>query len=214
MPANIYKTADGKRVPGVTTVIGGNLGWNKQALMYWANQVGLDGRNHREVSEEAADTGTIAHAMVEAELKGLDWKELVDIKGVTKEQLERAENAYLAWLEWAETVNFELLYSEHLLVSEKYRYGGQIDVAMVKRTTSIVDLKTSNGVYPDHMIQLAAYGQLWNENHPDNPVQAYYLLRLSKEDGGFAYHYWPSLPEPWEAFKLLLGLNDLKKKIK
>jgi len=99
MPANIYKTADGKRVPGVTTVIGGNLGWNKQALMYWANQVGLDGRNHREVSEEAADTGTIAHAMVEAELKGLDWKELVDIKGVTDEQLGRAENAYLAWME-------------------------------------------------------------------------------------------------------------------
>jgi hypothetical protein len=45
MPLYIYKTKDGLRVPGVTTVIGGNLGWNKQALMYWAWNEGIEGRN-------------------------------------------------------------------------------------------------------------------------------------------------------------------------
>jgi len=212
MGANIYKNAEGKRVPGVTTVISGNLGWNKQALMYWANSVGLDGRSHREVSEDAADIGTIAHAMVEGELKGKDWQELVSLTGTTQEQTDQAENAYLAWREWADTVNFELITAEHTLVSEEHQFGGQIDVAAVKNTTSIVDLKTSKDVYADHKIQIAAYGQLWNENYPDNPIRSYYILRIGK-DGSFSYHYWPDLSKEWEVFKLLRQLHGMKKEI-
>jgi len=213
MPANIYKSKEGKRVPGVTTVIGQNLGWNKQALMWWANQVGLDGMSHRDASQQAADIGTIAHAMVEAELKGKKYEDMVNLKGVTKEQLDQAENSYLAWLEWAETVNFKLLKSEHTLVSEKYQFGGQIDVAAIKKQTCIIDLKTSKDVYPDMKIQLSAYGQLWVENYPDDPVKAYYLLRIGK-DGGFSYHYWPDLSSAWEAFLCLRRLHDIQKKLK
>jgi hypothetical protein len=42
-----YLSASGKRLPGVTTVISKNLGWNKQALINWANQCGLSGKRHR-----------------------------------------------------------------------------------------------------------------------------------------------------------------------
>lgn len=211
MAARIYKNSQGLRVPGVTTVISGNLGWNKQALMHWANQQGLDGKNHRDVSQAAADIGTIAHAMVEADLKGTRWQEIVTgLENVSSEQIGKAENAFTAWLEWKELVNFELLQSEQSLVSDKYNYGGTIDVAVVKKTTSIVDLKTSNDVYADHRIQIAAYGRLWDENFPDQPIQAYYLLRLGK-DGSFAYHYWPELDNAWEAFRSLLSLHTLKK---
>jgi hypothetical protein len=84
---------------------------------------------------------------------------------------------------------------------------------MIKKTRCIVDLKTSNNVYPDHKIQLAAYGQLYNYNYPDDPVQAYYLLRLSKNDGGFTYYYWPDLSNAWEVFKCLLKIHSLKKAV-
>ena len=212
MPANIYKTADGKRVPGVTTVIGGNLGWNKQALMYWANQVGLDGKNHREVSDNAADVGTVAHLMVEKELKGekFDWPVLGQNMGLDKEQIKQAESAFGAFVEWRDLVNFELLYSEHTIVHEELSYGGQIDVAAIQNKVSIIDLKTSKDVYPDHKIQISAYGQLYNYKHPEAPVEAYYILRIGK-DGSFAYHYYPELENEWEAFKCLLKLNELKK---
>lgn len=210
MPAHIYKNSKGERIPGVTTIISGNLGWNKQALMAWANAQGLEGRHHRDVSQIAADIGTIAHAMVEGDLKGKPWQELINIQGITDEMIEKAENAFLSWLEWKELVNFELLKSEESLVSEVYGFGGTVDIAAIKNAVSIVDIKTSNDVYADHRIQIAAYGKLWNENYPDKPVQAYYLLRLGK-DGSFAYHYWPELENAWEAFKCLLTLHNLKK---
>ena len=213
MALHIYRNAKGERVPGVTTVISGNLGWNKQALMYWANQQGLDGKHHREVSQTAADIGTIAHAMVEADLKGKEWRDLVDLQGVTAVMIGKAEKAYSAWQEWKSLVNFQLLKSEESLVSEKYNYGGTIDVAMIKNSVCITDLKTSKAVYPDHKIQLAAYGKLWNANFPRKKVQSYYLLQLGKEDGSFAYHNWPELNNAWKAFLSLKRLHNLKKTV-
>lgn len=213
MPLHIYKNAKGNRIPGVTTVIGGNLGWNKQQLMWWAWNEGINGRQFRETSQHAADIGTIAHAMVEHELKGTDWRVAVDLRTVTDEMVEKAMNAYKAWKEWAQLVDFKLMKSEVSLVSERYQFGGTIDLALVKNRSTITDIKTSNGVYPDHKIQIAAYGVLWNENFPDEQVNDYYLLRLDKKDGGFAYYYWPDMSDAWRAFEYLLGLHGLKKQI-
>jgi len=214
MPANIYLNKDGERVPGVTTVIGGNLGWNKQQLMWWANQQGLQGKNHRDVSDAAADVGTVAHALVEKELKGevIEWPKLGLDAGLDEKQLKQAENAFTAFKEWRDLVNFKLLYSEHTIVHDELGYGGQIDVAAVQSRVSIIDLKTSKDVYPDHKIQIAAYGELYNYEHPEAPVEAYYILRIGK-DGSFAYYYFPDLSLEWEAFKCLLRLHELKKTI-
>ena len=212
MPTQDYKV-DGKRVSGVTTIISGNLGWNRQQLMYWAWEQGREGKDYRKTSEAAASAGTIAHAMIEAELKGVQFTQQIP-SGTESEILSKAETAYLAWLEWKGLVDFQLLGSEVSLVSVKHGFGGTIDVAAVKKRPCILDLKTSGGVYPDHLIQLAAYGELWNENHPEQKIEGYYLLRLGKEDGSFHYHYWPSLPTAWEAFLCLLRLHELKKKIK
>ena len=209
MPMIIYKNKEGKRLSGVTTIIGSNLGWNTQPLMYWAWQEGIEGRNFRDTSQKAADIGTIAHAMIEANLKGKDF----DTIQYEKEMIDKAETAYQAWLEWKNLVDFQLLDSEKSLVSEKYQFGGTIDVAVIKKVTAIVDLKTSKAVYSDHKIQVAAYGRLWNENYPDNPIQAYYILQLGKEDGSFHYHYWPNLDKAWDVFSALLKIHNLKKEV-
>ena len=207
MPTQIYKTKAGERVPGTTTVISTNLGWKTQGLLYWAWNEGIEGRNYRDTAQKAADIGTIAHAMIEADLKGKEY----DASAIPADMKDKAENAYLAWLDWKQLVGFELLGSELALVHEEHKYGGCIDIAAIKKVPCIVDLKTSNGLYADHLIQISAYGQLYNSHHPDAPIQGYYLLRLGKEDGSFHYHYWPSLPEAWEAFKCLLILHGLKK---
>lgn len=209
MPTQIYKV-NGKRVPGVTTVISANLGWNKQALMWWAWSEGIEGRNYRETAEKAASIGTIAHLMIECDLKNQPF----NAEKYDHALVEKAEVSYLAWLEWKDLVSFKMLESEIGLVSEKHKFGGTIDIAAIKKVTSIVDLKTSNGTYPDHLIQISAYGQLWNENYPDNPIQAYYLLRLGKDDGSFHYHFWQSLPEAWECFKYLRSLHGLQSILK
>jgi hypothetical protein len=214
MPANIYKNKAGKRIPGVTTVIG-NLGWSKGGLMHWAWMEGIEGRNYNETRDRAADIGTIAHAMVEADLTGKNWPDLVDTRGVSDEMLAQATAAYSAFHEWANGAKFKLTQSEHLLISEKHQFGGQIDVAAVQGRRAIIDLKTSNGVYEDHKIQIAAYAHLWNENYPDEPIENHYILQLGK-DGGFAYYLLPDsvIAAGWQAFLHLRGLHDLKKQLK
>jgi len=212
MPAIDYRTKKGGRVSGVTTIISGNLAWNKQALMYWAWNEGKEGRDFRKTRDAAADVGMIAHAMVEGDLKGKPYKPAV---GIDKSIIDKAENAYLAYLEFKDVVGLKMIESEKSMVSEEFKFGGTIDIAAIKKVTAIIDLKTSKQIYADHKIQISAYGKLWNENIPENPIQAYYILKLGKEDGSFSYHYFPpdALEKEWMVFKALLILHNLKKQI-
>jgi len=210
MPTQTYRTKAGKRVPGVTTVISQNLGWNNRALMIWANREGMEGRDINQRAEEAASIGTCAHAMIEADLKGVDFDQSL----YPKEILDKAETAFLAWLEWKDFFELKSIHSEVPLVSETYEYGGCLDIATIKKVRSLIDLKTASGTYEDHLIQLAAYGKLWEENNPDDPIRAYYLLRLGKEDGSFHYHYYPDLTVCWEVFQNLLAIHKTHNAIK
>jgi len=62
---------------------------------------------------------------------------------------------------------------------------------------------------------LAAYGHLWNENNPDNPITGgYYLMKFSKAYGDFAHYYFDELDEAWELFKLYRAAYELAKNLK
>lgn len=210
MPLIRYKLKDGTSVSGVTTIISGNLGWNTRPLMHWSWQQGIDGKDYKEVSKEACDAGSLVHKQIEHDLKG---KGMVDVSKYTPEVIQKAKTAYEAWLEWKSLVDFKVLASELSLVSEEHNFGGTIDVAAVKNKTCILDLKSSNATYADHLIQLSAYGKLYEECRNDK-IEAYYLLRLGKEDGSFHYSYWPELSNGWKAFEHLLELHKLQKVLK
>ena len=48
------------------------------------------------------------------------------------------------------------------------------------------DYKTTASLYPEHLIQVAAYAKLWDEHHPDQPIDGgFYILRFSRESGDF-----------------------------
>lgn len=211
MPRIEYRNKEGTRLPSVTTIISQNLGWNKRALMHWAWNEGMETRDYRETSGRAADVGTIAHHLVECDLKELPF----DPSPWPETLVAKAEPAFNAWQEWRALVDFKTIASEISLVSEEHQFGGTIDVAAIKNKHCILDLKTSNGVYADHLVQISAYGRLWNENYPGDPkIEGFYLLRLGKHDGSFHYHYWPQLDDAWEVFQHLLRLHHFQKQIK
>ena len=216
MPAKIYKNKDDKRVPGVTTIIGQNLGWSKGGLMHWAWEQGINGLDYRDTRDGAATTGTIAHAMVENEVKGIkfDWPGLAYKYNATPKQIKQAESAFAAFVRWKERVKFELVFAEHKLVSETYQYGGQLDLAAVQGRLALIDIKTSDNIYPDHIIQVAGYDNLWTENYPEKPIQEHYILRLGK-NGGFSDTFIAEaeIEDGFRAFVLLRELHDLKKKL-
>jgi len=212
MPTQIYKLKDGTRVSGVTTIIGGNLGWNKQPLMYWANQMGLQGKNHRDVSGEAASAGTCGHYLIDCHIK----KKPVDTSPFPADILSKGETCFLNFLEWEKMVNLRIHATEVKLESEQFKYGGTPDcIGYVIDNLAVLDWKTGSGVYEDMLIQLAAYKQLWEENNPSMLLTGgFHLLRIGKEDASFHHHHWHSIPEAWEAFFKLLELHDLHKILK
>jgi len=212
MPTIQYKNSKGEKLSGTTTIISSNLGWSRGALMYWAWDKGIHGLDYRKVSEEAADSGTLAHAMIEAELKK---KPMPEKDGIPKEIIEKAETAYLNFIEWEERNQVKPIAIEPHLVSEVYQFGATPDyIGYVNGKASLLDWKTG-GVYEDHLLQLAAYKVAWEEVHPETLLDGgFNLIRFSKEDAAFDHKFRQSLPEAWEAFLCALKLHSLHKVLK
>lgn len=206
-----YHTADGKRVPSVTSCLS-QLGWNKESLIRWANRCGLEGQSLDDARGGAATVGTIVHAMIEGHLKG----EPVDVSKLSSDLRDPAEIAFAAFLEWKGTNVVGVLLSEKPMVSEALRVGGTPDLIYKDQNEQIalLDYKAAGGTYADNVVQIAGYGVLWDELHPDDPVKRYQVLRIDKENGGFHWSSWPAVAlEPArDAFRAARALYDLKRR--
>lgn len=209
MALHVYKLKDGTRVPGVTTVIGRFK--DAGGLIHWSWTVGMEGKDYRELRDHAADAGTCAHAMVEADIRGKDF----DPSPYPADVVALAQGAFGAYKEWATQTRLKPVETEVSLVSERHRYGGTLDAMLVQDKLALGDWKTGNRLYPEHLIQLAAYHQLWTENRPDEPIiGGFHLLRFSKDHGDFAHHYFADLSPAWRAFELMRELYDIDKELK
>jgi len=176
--AHIQYRVNGKRVPGVTTILGE---LSKPALKYWANAIGLKGIDIKQYVDDKADIGTLAHAMVLAHLRG----EEVNTDDYTKKQIDLAENSFIKYLDWEKGKDIKPILLEVPLVSKQYKYGGTIDnYCSLNGSLTLIDYKTSKAIYPEMFYQLAAYQQLLQEN--GHRVTHTKILRIGRnEDEGF-----------------------------
>jgi hypothetical protein len=185
--------------------------------MFWAFEQGKAAERGEiyklyDKRDEAAEAGTLAHEMVENHIAG---NPPPDVGLYPPEVVKQALQGYENYLRWADTTKMEIVEQETPLVSEKYQFGGTLDAIMVNGELALGDWKTSNSVYPDHIIQLAAYWKLWEENYPDRPITGgFHLCRFAKEHADFAHHYWAELDDAWEQFKLFRVAYDIDKKLK
>lgn len=206
-----YRNSDGEKLSSVTTIIGQNLGWNKGAMMGWAYNQGKAGLSLYEARDKAADIGTLAHLMINADVYG----KVFDTSPYPADTVDKAENAFLAWLDWKRLVDFKLIAAEMSLVDNELGFGGTFDKVSVKDKLSLTDFKTGKAVYVDMWIQMSAYAHLWELHFPDQPLLGgYYILQLGKEDGSFSYHHKIKLDRHFEIFKHLVAINELHKEVK
>ena len=238
MPTFNYRTKDGKRVPGTTTVIGhrkesgGLIHWASAVTKTWVEEnlpklqgealtnetvLGFLGEmeknDYRKARDKAADAGNLAHEMIENSLQGEDPS---DVEG-PDELFETAWKGYKAYEEWAQGSKLEIVETETPLVSEQFRFGGTPDaIGMVAGQLALLDWKTSNRIYGDYLMQLAAYRHLWEVNHEGKKLHSFHLLRFGKEFGDFHHHSWPVqvMDIAWEAFRNCRRLYDLDKDLK
>lgn len=194
----VYKNAAGKRLPGVTTVLGM---LNKPALLKWAWQLGKDGIELEKARQKAADIGTIAHALCEAHLRGQE----LDATNLTPEMVDRAETAFLKFLAFWEKEELSVVAVELAMVSERMQVGGCLDI-LAQRPNGrrvLVDLKTSKGIFDEMLIQVATYAAMYEETHRE-PVDEVFIVRIGKEDADdLEIREVNNRPARVEAFRLL-----------
>ena len=202
----VYKTADGKRVPGATTITGL---LNKPYLVKWANNLGLDGIDSSKYTDEAAAVGTLAHAMVQAHLQ----KEEIDTSMFSPVQVDLAQNAMLSYLEWESRHKIEPIICEVPMVSERMKFGGTVDCyCMLDGVPTLLDFKTGKAIYEDYFVQTAAYKELLLElGHPVERVQ---ILRIGRDETeGFEERSITDTSKYFKIFENLLSIYYLKKAV-
>ena len=195
----------------MTTILN-NLGWNKNILIAWSRRMALAGEDPDAVLKEAGAIGTLAHYLCECDIKG----EEANTEDYSAEQIEKAENAFLGYLEWKKMTKPKYEAIELKMVSEKYKIGGTADfVANINGSLVLGDFKTSKGIYPEMTCQLAAYRKMYLELQPKAKIGSAMILKLDKNSGAFSHNFVgkSQLDWGWAVFKCCMELDRLKKEI-
>lgn len=178
------------------------------ALIHWAWKQGLGGIDYRATRDSAGDIGTLIHFMAESVVLGTPRP--VDVSEVSETDFEIAQKAEGNFIDWWQDVDGVAVASEAPLVSEAYQFGGTPDlIGRINHELCVVDYKTSKGVYADHIAQVAAYRQLWNESNPHNKCGVgAWIVRLDKKTGEVVPRHFPDITPGWDAFVSLRHAYD------
>ena len=201
-----YRLADGTRVVGVTTALSILA---KPALVRWANNLGLQGIDSSKYVDALADIGTLAHAMIEAEIKG----EQPDLSCYSPEQVSLAENCLLSWYALCKGRTIEPILQEAPLVSEAHGYGGTVDFyGKIDGVLTLADIKTSKAIYSEHRTQTVAYRQLLIEN--GYPVDDVRIFRVGRDESeAWEDHGVTMIEEHWQLFTHALAIYRLQQRL-
>ena len=201
-----YKDSNGKNVPGATTITGL---LNKPFLITWANRLGLEGIDSTKYRDEAAEIGTLAHAMIQAHVQG----EELDTSTFSQAQLDQAENAVISYFEWEKQHSVEPILCETPMVSDSYGYGGTVDLyCKLDGVPTLVDFKTGKAIYDEYFVQLAAYVKLLREN--GYAVENVRILRIGRDETeGFEERVVADTGTYFKIFQSLLTVYYAKKEV-
>jgi hypothetical protein len=210
-PKNGYINAAGQPIPGVHDPISRYM--DQTALKFWAYKRGQQGLSL--FDKGAIDIGSTVHGMAEMDLRGRPDREIEAYAHdalTSPDDLRKAFVAFEAFRAWREQCQVRAIAQETSLVSETHQFGGTPDtIALINGDIGLIDFKTSAKPYPDHVLALAAYGKLWEENHPQHPIASYHLLILPKDGSPFQHHAYTDLSRHWNLFALYLEAYRLDK---
>ncbi|MGO9171983.1 MAG: hypothetical protein ACLP7P_08475 [Rhodomicrobium sp.] len=209
-------------VPGVTSVL---KRLDKPALLQWAANSAvealkeswrrkkgeLDGADfdnaktaHNRIRDDAANTGKKVHAAVEALFRGEEIAQTDD---------PRVLRGIEAGKSWLAANKIEVIEPERLLFSRRWFFAGTADLlARVNGKLTIVDFKTSSGIYIDHLLQTAAYG-IAEEEDSGCRIQQRLIVRLDKKTGAFEAKAFPRSDLHGDTFLRLREMHENMTKI-
>jgi len=131
-------------------------------------------KSGKELGAEAADYGTMAHGWIEAHLHGRE---------VTLDTLPPpARNAVNAFLEWEKAHHLEVIKTEQTFYNCRLHYAGTADcVAKVDGELTLLDWKTSSGIYMEMAIQAWGYALADESENADRLYRQVAIGRFGKD---------------------------------
>ena len=169
---------------------------------------------HRSYSTHAMSVGTATHEWIEKHVIHL-------MTGDDKPEIpydnEEVSTACQAFKDWVSENDVVFLGTEEKVFSRDYKYTGTYDAhAIVNGKVTIIDWKTSKGVYPEYHLQNAAYAGAFEEIHSGGHVEQTLVLRLDKRYGNYEADF--QTREQWkknyQAFLAALLLYNRLKELK
>jgi len=150
---------------------------------------------HAKELKAAGDIGSEAHAMIEWTLRGELGLPVEERPSLSTPALR----AFGAWEIWRRDVTLEVEHIERTVYSHTYGYAGTMDwLGHVDtpdgRLSVLGDWKTGKAIYPEAMLQNAAYIHATHEMGLAEPPLAGCIVRLPKtaKDPGFEWKLIPA----------------------
>ncbi len=195
-----------QQIPGVTSITGV---LHKPALMYWAANCAGDyieeelspgealdeveinelaegaRRAHKSAGGKATTIGSIVHQFAE---------DYMTARKLAMEEPpmpvnDKAEKSVNQFLDWVSEVHIEPHETEQICFHSSHNYAGTYDLlAEIDGELTVIDYKTSKGIYDEYWMQVAAY--LFASRHlrklegDELPTQAG-IIRFPKSGAGF-----------------------------
>lgn len=157
---------------------------------------------HQKELAKAGEIGTQVHALIEWNLR----QSLGQAVGAEPRVVDKAQWAFMAFQDWAQSVSLKPRYIEQMVYSRAHHYAGTMDLlADVNGVLSLVDFKTGKAIYAEAHVQNVAYQQALIEMGHSVP-QAGYIVRLPKveTDPEFEVGTVPPVAELWPTFVAVL----------
>lgn len=183
-----FYRVNGNDYPSVTTVL---QIIHKPGLAKWREHLGTKEAN--QIAREAADIGKEIHKHCEV-VNGLFKKgNLSQVRSYPVSLISMPQiKSYTSWLldNVEEVVGFE-----KTIISKKFGYAGTTDLLCRfygDTALTVGDIKTSNNVWPDMGLQLAAYAQALKEDGYD--VERGVIIHINKENGNIKVHEFALKP--------------------
>jgi len=155
--SRFYLLPDGDYVPSVTTIL---EAFPKDAAYYkWLKDVGGDADMIR---DEAGRRGSVVHELTEKYDGG---EEVTFVSDYGKPQFKILEwSMFERYVDFCTTHKPTIDMMEAHMISKKLGFAGTVDrVIELNGKKILLDIKTSNSIYPSYWLQLAAYNELLKE---------------------------------------------------
>ena len=159
---------------------------------------------HRRTSKEATDIGKEAHTFAELTFKQREVPYPTDPK---------SRKCAEAFMDWRYATEIKAIDVERMVFSKHWYYAGTCDFyGHIDNKRCVMDIKTSSGLYPEMLLQLAAYSIAISEETGEK-IDDGWIVRLDKKTAKCEPYHIPITNGLRDAFLRVRETHEAMQKV-